>query len=224
MERRYQRNDWTEEEQHRLSACHVCIVGCGGIGGYAAEFLTRAGVGQLTLIDGDRFDVSNLNRQRFAETGTLGCGKVEVIAQKLDAVNPEVICHPVAAMITEESGAFLLSGCQVVVDGLDNVPDRLLLQRLCKKLSLPLVHGSVSGWQGQVATILPGELGMERIYPGGGYAGSSSGGKSTPFAPALVASLQAAETIQLLLSRQAPLRGRLLTVDLSAQMFHQYQF
>lgn len=223
MQERYQRNDWSQEEQRRLGTCCACVVGLGGLGGHIAELLARAGVGILVLVDGDRFEASNLNRQRFAAENSIGQGKAETTARLLSTINSEVSVHPVAARLDEVNGPDILNGCQVAVDALDNVPDRKVLQQLCGRLEIPLIHGAVSGWQGQVTTILPGDNTMERLYPGSGYSRCPGGSRSTPFAPVVVAALEAAEAVKLLLGRPAMLHRRLLTIDLLSMESRTYQ-
>ena len=110
----------------------------------------------------------------------------------------------------------ILSGHDLVLDALDGVSARLVLQNVCARLGIPLVHGAVEGWFGQVTTVFPGDNTLNRLYPGGG-SGSFPGTLS--FAPGLIASVQAAEGTKLLLGREPALRGQVLYADLLAGRF-----
>lgn len=219
---RYARNlgSITREEQHRLSCSRVCIVGCGGLGGFLAECLGRLGVGHLTVVDGDRFEITNLNRQLLSAEDNLGLSKAEEAKKRLARINPSVHVTAVTEYLTRENAALLLQGHDLVLDALDSIPDRLMLQRSCAQLRLPLVHGAVEGWFGQVTTVLPGDDALTRLYPGygGEEAGESTSG-TLSFAPAFIASVQAAEGLKLLLGKEPTLRGRVLYADLLFSRF-----
>jgi len=214
---RYARNLGTTglDGQARLLRACVAVVGCGGLGGWIIEVLARMGIGRLVLIDSDRFEVSNLNRQAGCLEGNLGRPKAECLAERVRAVNGAV--EPVAhvARLTEANAATLLGGVEVVVDALDTLPDRLALARAAAALGVPLVHGAIGGYTGQVMTILPGDPGLEGLYGGAGWpARGVEVELGNPAAtPMMVAAWQAQEVIKLLLGKGDILRNRLLVLD-----------
>jgi molybdopterin/thiamine biosynthesis adenylyltransferase len=181
------------------------------------EELCRLGVGTIAAFDPDRFEENNLNRQLLCNDRALGTPKVAAARQRARQVNPAVELVAVRAAVGRRNGARLLKGYQVVVDALDSIAGRLELAEVCQALGVPLVHGSVGGWYGQVAVQFPGEQTLPRIYgANGGGRGAEKELGVLAFAPALVASLEAAEACKLLLGVGAPLRGRMLYVDLLA--------
>jgi len=207
----------TPEQQRRLQKARVCVIGCGGIGGYTAEHLCRLGVGHLTLVDGDCFDPTNLNRQLFCTEEAIGKPKVFAAKERLARINSRTQAEAVFTFFTEENADSLLRGHDLVIDGLDRPQTRLILQAACRQLKLPLVHGAVEGWGVQVCTVLPGEDALSRIYPAA--AASAPGEGTLSFVAGLAGALQAAEAAKLLTSAGAPLTGRILFADLLAGRF-----
>ena len=128
---RYSRNKQlvSAEEQEMLATKHVLVVGCGGIGGYVIEALARLGVGYLTVVDGDRFDETNLNRQLLSSDETLGKSKAQAVMERLAFVNPLVQVTPVFERFTTENASWLLEGIDAVADALDNAESRGVLLR-----------------------------------------------------------------------------------------------
>ncbi len=216
---RYSRNlgALTQSELDALRMKRACIVGCGGIGGYVIELLARIGIGVLTIVDGDSFAVSNLNRQLLSTEALIGESKVKAAFERVRAINSESQVNSVPSYLTAENADSILSGHDIVIDALDNVPDRRILADSCGRLGLPLVHGAISGWCAQVTVIMPEAGSFGRIYP-------SESKKSKPsclsFTPALAASIQAAEAVKVLLNKGTPLRSRLLIVDLMTQEYN----
>jgi len=219
---RYQRNRRTISTAGQLALLRsrVAVVGCGGLGGYAIEQLARLGVGRLVVIDPDRFEEHNLNRQLLSSLAELGRAKVEVAVRRVASINPAVSVVPLQQALSAANGAGLLAGVDLVVDALDSIPVRLELAAVCATLGLPLVHGAIAGWYGHVATQLPGERTIEQLY---GSCTERQGVEvelgNPSFTPAVIASLQVAEACKLLLGTGTPLRGRHLHVDLLQMEF-----
>jgi molybdopterin/thiamine biosynthesis adenylyltransferase len=201
--------------QARLLRACVAVVGCGGLGGWIIEVLARMGVGRLVLIDGDRFEESNLNRQAGSLEGNLGRPKAECLTERVRAVNGAVEAVAHVTRLTPENAPALLAGAEVVVDALDTLPDRLTLSRAAAALGVPLVHGAIGGYTGQVMTILPGDPGLEGLYGDAGWpARGVEVELGNPAAtPMMVAAWQAQEVIKLLLGVGEVLRHRLLVLD-----------
>jgi len=214
---RYQRNRETISiaQQLALFRSRVAVVGCGGLGGYVIEELARLGIGGIVAVDSDVFEEHNLNRQLFATPDLVGEKKAEAAARRVATINPAVTCRPVAEAFTEQNGNELLRGVDVAVDGLDSIPARLLLADRCEACSIPLVHGAIAGWYGRLATQFPGDGTMRRLYPRNHELPGIEVHQGNPsFTPAVIASLQVAEVVKLVLHIGEPLRNRCLDVDL----------
>jgi molybdopterin-synthase adenylyltransferase len=145
---RYDRNikTLTPDENESLKTKRVCIIGCGGIGGYVIEMLARIGIGHITTVDGDIFEESNFNRQLLSDEKSLGIKKAERAKMRIKDINSEVEVTAIAEKLTIENGEGILKGHDVVVDALDSVEARFLLQNLCEKLNIPMVSGAIGGW------------------------------------------------------------------------------
>jgi molybdopterin/thiamine biosynthesis adenylyltransferase len=214
---RYQRNRQAISVSDQLtifSSC-VAVIGCGGLGGYIVEELTRLGVGRIVVIDPDVFEEHNLNRQLFSSPANLGKAKVEAAAARVSEINPAVTLVPVQNAFSPANGAELLNGCQIVVDALDSIQVRLELAEVCSTMNIPLVHGAIAGWFGHVTTQFPGDTTLQTIYrswKGGKGVEQTLGNPS--FTPAVVASIEVAEVCKLLLGQGNSLRGRQLIIDL----------
>ena len=139
-----------EDGLARLAACRVTVVGLGGVGGYAVEVLARSGVGALTLIDGDKVEESNLNRQIAALSKDIGRYKAEVIAERVEQINPRCKVNAVCKMLTESNCAALVDGSSYVADAIDSLAAKAALAVYCTGKGLPIVSamgaGNRAGW------------------------------------------------------------------------------
>ncbi len=201
-----------EEGQEKLRAARVLVAGVGGLGSPVALYLAAAGIAHLVLVDADRVSLSNLNRQILHWEGDVGRQKVESGREKLHKINSDIHVEAIAREITGESCRDLVEGVDVVVDCLDNMKTRYILNKACVDARCSLVHGGVYGMLGQVTTILPGDGPcLECIFP----HREEKGDKVPVFGPAagVTASLQALEVIKLLTGIGKLLRGRLLYVN-----------
>ena len=219
---RYCRNRKTisTSEQRVLFKSAVAVIGCGGLGGYIIEEIARLGVGTIRVIDPDIFEEHNLNRQILCTIDQLGKPKVEAARSRVLAVNPAVWVEPVQASFSAENGTDLLQGVQAVADALDSISARRVLADICEAMNLPLIHGSVGGWYGQMTTQMPGDGSIRKIY---GACQSQEGLEKTlgnpSYTPAVVASLEVAELSKILLGYGTSLQKRLLSIDLRDMAF-----
>lgn len=218
---RYLRNVGTVglEGQAKLLQATVAVVGLGGLGGYVVEALARMGVGQFILIDGDVFEEHNLNRQTLSTEAKLGLDKVRAARRRVAEINSAVEVIGYTIMLARENLSRLLEGADVVVDGLDRLPTRLVLQKGAQALGLPMVHGSIAGFLGQVMTILPGDPGLHSLYgePGELPEQGLEVQLGTPAAtPMVVAAWEAQEVVKILLGQGKLLRHRLLVMDMES--------
>ncbi|MBC7120348.1 MAG: HesA/MoeB/ThiF family protein [Candidatus Methanosuratus sp.] len=209
---------WGEGAQLKIKAAKVAVVGLGGLGSPASLYLAAAGVGHLRLIDCDTVDLSNLNRQVLHWSSDLGRAKVESAAMKLTQLNPDIVVDPVNEALTVDNVAQLLTGIDVVVDGLDNLQSRLLVNEACVCLGIPYIYGAVYGMEGFLTTIVPGKGPCLRcIYPS-----ASAPSETFPVlgaTPGVVASLEAAEALKLITGLGRPAIGRLVVCDVELMRF-----
>lgn len=207
--------------QQRLEKARVTLIGAGGLGSPAAFYLAAAGVGHLRLVDDDRVERSNLQRQIAHTDERIGQPKVQSAAQSLSALNPRCRIEPVQARASAENIESLLAGSDVVVDGADNFPARYLLNDACVKLGLPLVYGAVHRFEGQASVFDAGRYrGEAPCYrclfpepPPADAAPNCSEAGVLGVLPGLIGLIQATEALKLILGIGDSLAGRLLHVD-----------
>lgn len=217
------------EEQLALVESQVAVIGAGGIGSSVILLLARLGIGRLVVVDEDIFEETNLNRQALCTMKSLGHPKAGEAASAVAAVNPGVNVVPCQTRLTSSNAEALLAGSDVVVDALDNVPDRMLLQEAAGNLGAPLVHGALAGFEGWVMTILPGDPGLRNIY---GTQEERRDNAERPEAvlgvpgvtPSLIAALQVMEVLKILLRRGSVTRNRMLHADLERGCFNAFFF
>ncbi|KJF26397.1 HesA/MoeB/ThiF family protein [Clostridium aceticum] len=212
---RYERNMKTlsEEENRQLKNHKVCVIGCGGLGGYIIEMLGRLGIGYITAVDGDVFDETNLNRQILSNEETLGKSKSQTAKSRMALVNPHVHVNAIVGRLTKENSEEILQGHDVIIDALDNIETRFVLQETAEKFGIPLVHGAIAGWYGQVTTILPGDRTLDKIYTKKDIKGVEKELGNPSFTPALVASIEVSEVLKLLIGRGELLRKKILFIN-----------
>lgn len=163
---RFRRNQGviTSETQARLLATKVFIAGCGGLGGEIASLLCRMGIGHFRICDPDVFEESNLNRQRFCTEATLGCPKATVVKKGLEAIASYLSVEANVSAITLLNSAELLAGMDIVIDCLDSVSRKKMLEECAAKAGLPYLHGSVLGRDGFIYIDMPGKDRLSALY------------------------------------------------------------
>jgi len=198
--------------QEKLKRSKVLIAGAGGLGSPIAIYLAVAGVGSLKVVDDDRVSLSNLNRQVLHGDADIGDRKVDSAARRLIRLNSGISVEALAVTITEANVLALTSGCDVLVDALDNVATRFILNQTAVMQGIPLIHGAVNGFEGRAMTILPGKSACLRcMHPG--RAPSPAKFPVIGVAPGVIGAVQATETIKVLLDIGTPLVNRLMVYD-----------
>jgi molybdopterin/thiamine biosynthesis adenylyltransferase len=205
--------EFDKRGQKKLKDSHVLIAGVGGLGSLSSTYLTRAGIGHITIVDNDHVELSDLNRQILYQDENIGERKVDSAHKRLLGMNPHVEITPIFEKIKKENVLGIVKGAQVVVDGSDNFETRFLLNSACVKEHIPFVYGGVDGFNGAITTIIPGKTPcLACVF------------KRTPkkekdflpvfgFVPGFIASLQSMEAIKLLANLGIPLAGKLLLFD-----------
>lgn len=203
----------SREENERLKEYRVCVIGCGGLGGYIIELLGRLGIGHITAVDGDVFEVTNLNRQILSNEENLGTSKANAAKERMKLVNSQINVEALSYRLTEENSEEILRGHDVIVDALDNVETRFVLQASAERLGIPLVHGAIAGWYGQITTIFPGDRTLDKIYAQKDINGVEKELGNPSFTPALVASIQVSEVLKVLINRGELIRHKILFIN-----------
>ncbi|NYT07657.1 MAG: HesA/MoeB/ThiF family protein [Methanomicrobiales archaeon] len=200
-----------EEGQERLKAAHVVLAGTGGLGCPAAAYLAAAGVGRLTIIDSDRVELTNLNRQILHWEKDIGREKVVSSGEKLGAMNPGMVIREVCETVTMENAPSLIGQASLVIDALDNFPARYALNCAALEYGIPCIHGAVSGFDGHITTVIPGKTAcLQCIFP------DPPGGSEFPIigtTAGIIGIMQANEAIKYLTGRGSLLENRLLIWD-----------
>ena len=200
---------WTKVGQEKLKKAKVLVAGAGGLGSVILTYLAVVGVGRIKIIDGDKVELSNLNRQVLHTDRDIGRDKVDSAKEKLELLNPDIKVEAIKELITENN-VFDLVGDYPIVDAMDNLPTRLLLNRVAVKKNLPLFHGAVYGFEGRATTVIPGKTSClkclyQDVMPG-----------KIPVVgvtPAVIGCIQATEVIKYFLSIGELLTDRLLIYD-----------
>jgi len=221
---RYARNFDTlsRTEQDRLASAKVVVLGLGGLGGGVCEMLARTGVGHLVLVDGDVFDAGNLNRQLLCTEALVGTSKAKAAEKRVRAVNSQVTVTPVAAYADKTNLYDMIIGSDLVVDCLDSIHGRFMLQDAAKKARMPVVAGAIAGVSGQVTVFFPEDKGYELIYGKRDHLpakGVETRTGNISYCALMVAAVQASECIKLLLDRGDVLRNKLLIMELWSNTF-----
>ncbi|MCP4682777.1 MAG: HesA/MoeB/ThiF family protein [Desulfobacterales bacterium] len=217
------------QEQLKLAQSKVSVIGAGGLGGQVILLLARLGIGHLVIVDHDVFDETNLNRQALSNMESLGKPKAEQAVRVLGSINPSVIASSYPVKLDQSNASEILSGSKVVVDALDNVPDRFVLEKAAKKLGIPLVHGALAGFEGQLMTIFPDDQGLKSIY------GEKNLDQSDSLRPervlgtpgltaSLISTLQAMEVLKIILPRGKIFKNIMLHADLESGRLSEFLF
>lgn len=200
-----------EAGQRKLSKASVLIIGAGGLGSPAAWALVAAGVGKIGLVDGDRVDASNLQRQTLHTTASIGQLKVDSARERLSALNPHVEIKTVAERLMLDNAATIVSGYDFMIDATDTFASKFLLAEVAHRYSLPYSHAGIDRWFGQAITVLPGQTTCYRCLFDEAPAENPQPVGPIGVLPAILGAVQAAEAIRFVLGVGELLTDRLLT-------------
>jgi molybdopterin/thiamine biosynthesis adenylyltransferase len=200
-----------EEGQERLKRSRVVIAGGGGLGSAVSLYLVAAGVGTIRIVDHDKVELSNLNRQVLHWDKDVGRRKVVSASKKLKSLNPEVEIEAIDTTITEANVLKLVSGFDLIVDAMDNLPTRLLLNKAALDKGVPFFHGAVHGFEGRAMTIIPGKTACLKCV----YRGVIPEEKLPVIgvAPAVIGSIQATEVVKYVVGIGELLTNKFLVYD-----------
>lgn len=208
-----------EEGQQRLQRGSVLIVGAGGLGCPVAIYLAAAGVGRIGIIDFDKVDTSNLQRQIAYTEAEVGEPKVEMLSRRLRAMNSALQVDAIARRFDADT-AELVDNYDVIIDASDNLATKYFCNDVCVEHRRPLVHASISQFTGNVMTILPGTVTLRDVFPEAIEVRSSSTFGVLGVIPGIAGTVQAAEAIKLLAGIGDLLTNRLFTFDALSMQFN----
>ena len=215
------------EGQARLLESKVLMLGAGGLGSPAALYLAAAGVGTIGIVDMDEVDESNLQRQILHNLDRVGLRKVESARQTIAKLNPDVKVNAYDTRLDASNIMDIIAGYDVIVDGADNFPSRYLLNDASVKLGIPVVHGSIFRFEGMVSVFHPlrGPTYRDMVPepPPAELAPSCAEAGVLGVLPGIVGSIQALETLKILLDLGDPLIGRILSVDTTEMSFRVFK-
>jgi sulfur-carrier protein adenylyltransferase/sulfurtransferase len=213
------------EGQLKLKAARVLLIGTGGLGAPLGLYLTAAGVGHIGLVDFDVVDFTNLQRQVTFGTSDVGKPKAEATKTRLSNLNPDLKIVTYETRLTSENALELFKDYDIIVDGTDNFPTRYLVNDACILLGKPNVYGSIFRFEGQVTVFgMPGGPCYRCLYPEPpppGLVPSCAEGGVLGVLPGIIGSLQALETIKLIIGKGEPLVGRLVLFDALTMKFRE---
>lgn len=216
------------EGQEKLKAAKVLMIGTGGLGSPAALYLAAAGVGTLGLIDFDKVDFSNLQRQIIHSTSSVNQPKVESAKNRLKEINPNVKVVTYDEMLTKDNIMRILKDYEMVLDGTDNFQTRYLVNDACVFTKKPFVYGSIFRFDGQATVFYPGKGPCYRCLfaepPPPGMVPSCAEGGVLGILPGVIGVIQATEVVKLILGKGEPLIGRLMLYDALKMSFREVKF
>jgi len=213
------------EGQLKLKRAKVLLVGTGGLGAPLGLYLAAAGVGRIGVVDFDKIDFTNLQRQVMFGTSDVGRPKIEAATERMAGINPEIRLDRFETALTSENALDIMRDYDIVVDGTDNFPTRYLVNDACVLLGKPNVYGSIFRFEGQASIFgAPGGPCYRCLYPEPpppGLVPSCAEGGVLGVLPGIIGSIQAMETLKLILGKGEPLIGRLLLFDALGMKFRE---
>lgn len=214
--------------QEKLAKGKILVVGAGGLAMPVISYLVAGGIGNIAIVDGDKVEISNLNRQIIYSVDDIGKAKPSLLAAKLSKQNPEVIITPFNLLLNEENAREIIGSYDLVCDCTDNARSRALIDGVCHSLSKPLVYAAVKDWEGYVTVLhYRKKIGLAEIFPD-----ESTKNTNTPHVLAnsvvnttcgIVGSIQATEAIKIILGLKEVLDGMILCVNSLTQTYKKYK-
>lgn len=213
--------------QEKLKAARVLVVGAGGLGSPASLYLAAAGIGTLGVIDHDRIELSNLQRQVLFSTASVGTSKAGAARDRLLSLNPEISVPAHDLELRAANAIQIIEQYDLVIDGSDRLTTRYLVNDVCVLLHKPLVSAAIHRFEGQAMTYVPAQGPCYRcLFPrsADGVAANCAEAGVLGVLPGILGALQAAEALKLIVGIGMPLVGRLLTFDALAMSWHEFRF
>ncbi|MHA2003033.1 MAG: HesA/MoeB/ThiF family protein [Candidatus Thorarchaeota archaeon] len=215
-------HDFTEKDQLKLSEITVSMAGAGGIGSPVLRLLASLGFGRIRIIDGDKVELSNIQRQNIYNTADIGKKKAKCAAANLSLMNPEVEFIPIVQRIDDKNADETLKGSDLIVDGLDSFQARHAVNRVSVKRGIPYVFAGAVEYFANLSSFIPGRTGCLNCVMGTAKDNPDSTAAKIGVSPELlsvVAGIEVREAVLVALKRKANLAGKLMTIDISTLSF-----
>lgn len=211
------------EGQKKLKECSIVVIGAGGLGSPALLYLAAAGIGEITIVDGDHVEASNLHRQILYNESDIGSKKSETAAKRLIDLNSQINVNIVSEFLNKENAEKIISNHDILIDGSDNIPTRYILDDACKKMNIPWVHASIHRFEGQIACFnISGSAGYRELFP------DSSVGDNVPncaeagvlgVLPGIIGTIQATQALKICLGIGEDLANKVLIINTKTMSF-----
>jgi adenylyltransferase/sulfurtransferase len=212
-----------EAGQQKLKETSIVVIGAGGLGSPALLYLAAAGIGKITIVDGDIVDASNLHRQILYNEADIGAKKAEIAAKKLVDLNSQISIDCISEFIDKNNAKKIINGHDILIDGSDNIPTRYILDDICKEIGIPWVHASIHRFEGQIACFnISGSAGYRDLFP------DPSAAENVPncaeagvlgVLPGIIGTIQATQALKICLGIGDNLAGKVLIVDTKTMKF-----
>ena len=215
-------HDFKKSDMESVKGIRVAVVGAGGLGSPALRLLTAIGFGVIRIVDRDVVELSNIQRQTIYNTQDVGKPKADVAAENLALLNPHVNFEPLCISIEESNANDILKGCDIIVDGLDSFHSRRAVNKASQSLGIPYVFAGAVEYYANLTTFVPGETGCFSCIMGNVEDNPENSCEKigvTPTLLSIVAAIEVREAVLLAIKKEARLKNRLMTVDISSLSF-----
>ncbi len=212
-----------DEGQQKLKECSIVVIGAGGLGSPALLYLAAAGIGNITIVDGDVVEETNLHRQILYNEADIGTKKAETAAKKLKEINSQININYFSEFLNKKNAKKIIQNHDILIDGSDNIPTRYILDDFCKEIGIPWVHASIHRFEGQIACFnISGSPGYRELFP------DTSSADNVPncaeagvmgVLPGIIGTIQATQAIKICLNIGESLAGKILLIDTKTMNF-----
>lgn len=208
------------EGQSRLLSAKVLVVGAGGLGAPLLMYLAAAGVGNIGIMDFDKVDLSNLQRQVIFTTADTGLPKAERASARIEALNPDIKTTIITTRLDKANAKDIAGDYDIVLDATDNIETKYLINDTCVELGKPFIHAAVNLFGGNVMTVIPGSACLRCVFPEAVKQKDSTEYGIIGSVPGIIGSIQATEAIKLIVGAGEPLVNKMLTFDALSMSFN----
>lgn len=221
MKDRFSANEgsFSKEELKKIYNTKIAVIGCGGLGGYIIQELVQFGIRELVIVDGDKFETTNLNRQLYCTEDTIGISKTAQAKKSAEKINSAIKITAYNKKLNEENGIEILKNCDIIIDGVDSIQTRFVINSLAGQLGIPYVCCSVAGFYGQITSIFPKDDTLARLYDKNTDTGIEKKTGNFSFPVAVIASIGVSQVIKIIIGRGHILKDQVLIIDLLSNEF-----
>lgn len=210
---------FSEQELKKIYNTKIAVIGCGGLGGYIIQELVQFGIRELVIVDGDKFELTNLNRQLYCTEDTLGKSKAAQVKKSVKKISSVTKVTAHNENLNATNGLEILKDCDIVIDGVDSIQTRFVIAALASQLNIPYVCCSVAGFYGQITSIFPKDDILTKLYSKNIDTGIEKKTGNFSFPVAAIASIGVSQVIKIIINRGSILHNQVLIIDLLSNEF-----